>query len=67
MSWGGTETRISTASYDSHFRIPGVTFTAAAGDSGKEVEHPAISPYVTAVGGTSLVVDEAGDRISETA
>lgn len=67
MSWGGTESRGSTASYDSHFRVPGVTFTAAAGDSGAEVEHPAISPYVTAVGGTSLVVDAAGNRISEDA
>ncbi len=67
MSWGGTEQSGSTGRYDSHFRVPGVTFTAAAGDSGREVEHPAVSPYVTAVGGTTLHIDGLGNRLSETA
>ncbi len=45
------ETRDDAAYYDH----PGVAMTAAAGDSGYGVSYPAASPYVTAVGGTSLV------------
>jgi subtilase family serine protease len=40
---------------DYHFRDrPGIAFTFAAGDSGYRPAWPATSPYVTAVGGTSL-------------
>ncbi|MFE9448040.1 peptidase S8 [Streptomyces sp. NPDC006739] len=52
-SWGGAED-ITVTSLDSHFRHPGVAFTASSGDSGYGVSWPASSPYVTAVGGTSL-------------
>ena len=38
-----------------YYDHPGVVVTAASGDSGYEVRYPAASPYVTAVGGTSLV------------
>ena len=38
-----------------YYDHPGVVMTAASGDSGYWVEYPAASPYVTAVGGTSLV------------
>jgi hypothetical protein len=38
-----------------YYDHPGVVLTAASGDSGYEVKYPAASPYVTAVGGTSLV------------
>jgi subtilase family serine protease len=65
-SWGGGEFS-GEASYDSHFDRPGVTFTVSSGDSGYGVEYPAASPYVVAVGGTSLRVDASGNRVSETA
>jgi subtilase family serine protease len=52
-SWGGSEDSTITAS-DSHFNHPGVAITASSGDSGYGVLWPASSPYVTAVGGTSL-------------
>ena len=51
-SYGGSEvgTRPSAADYDQPF----VAITASSGDSGYGVEFPASSPYVTAVGGTTL-------------
>ncbi len=51
-SYGGSEvgTRPSAADYDHPF----VAITASSGDSGYGVEFPASSPYVTAVGGTTL-------------
>ncbi|AEW97774.1 MULTISPECIES: S53 family peptidase [Streptomycetaceae] len=52
-SWGGAEDTTITAA-DSHFNHPGVAVTASSGDSGYGVSWPASSPYVTAVGGTSL-------------
>src|SRR5207247_1098068 len=60
MSWGGSEFS-SEASYDSHFNVTGVTFTAASGDSGNGVIYPAASPYVVAVGGTTLPLDSSGN------
>jgi subtilase family serine protease len=51
---------------DSHFQHAGVVFVAAAGDAGT-VTYPAASPYVLAVGGTSLALDGPGNRLSETA
>jgi len=49
-------------------RLPGgVTFVAAAGDSGAPGGWPAMSPNVVAVGGTKLTVDAAGNYISEVA
>ncbi|WP_436850085.1 S53 family peptidase [Streptomyces monashensis] len=52
-SWGGSEDN-TIASLDPHFNHPGVAITASSGDSGYGVSWPASSPYVTAVGGTSL-------------
>lgn len=66
MSWGASEFSGET-SYDSHFNKPGVTFFAASGDNGAGVIWPAASPYVVAVGGTTLSLDSAGNKISETA
>jgi len=66
MSWGGSEFS-SESSYDSHFMVTGVTFTASAGDSGNGGEYPAASPYVVSVRGTTLQVDTAGNYITETA
>jgi subtilase family serine protease len=68
-SWGGGEWHFETK-YDSHFNKPGVPITVSSGDSGYGVAYPAASPYVTAVGGTTLNLRnrESGDytRASET-
>jgi subtilase family serine protease len=66
MSWGGPEFS-GMSIYDSHFNRPNVTFTASSGDNGAGVEWPAASPYVVAVGGTSLYLDSNGNRSSEVA
>jgi subtilase family serine protease len=52
-SYGGTEDSSELAD-DANFNHPGIAITAAAGDSGYGPEWPAASPYVTAVGGTTL-------------
>ena len=60
---------LSQQTFDSYFTTPGVTFLAAAGDSGifgnggfqPTADYPAASPNVVAVGGTSIVIDSAGD------
>ena len=51
-SWASNEFR-GEASDDAYFRH-NIPITASAGDSGYGVAWPAASPYVTAVGGTSL-------------
>lgn len=52
MSWGGTEFPEETAS-DPIFTTHGVVYLAATGDD-PGVIYPSASPYVVAVGGTSL-------------
>ncbi len=52
-SYGASEFSGET-SYDTYYSHGGVAVTASAGDSGYGVEYPAASPYVVAVGGTSL-------------
>lgn len=52
--------------YDSHFNYPGIAFTFSSGDSGYGAQYPASSPYVTAVGGTTLNVS-ANTYVSESA
>jgi subtilase family serine protease len=53
-SYGSSESS-NDKSYDaSYFNHPGIAITASSGDNGYGVEYPAASPYVTAVGGTSL-------------
>ncbi len=52
-SWGGSEFN-TEGNYDVHFRHLGVAITVASGDSGYGTAYPAVSPYVTAVGGTTL-------------
>jgi subtilase family serine protease len=67
MSWGGGEGSYQT-NFDAIFSAsPTVAFTASSGDSGFGVSYPASSPYVIAVGGTTLSVDANGKRLSETA
>jgi len=66
MSWGGSEFSTEN-SYDSHFMVSGVTFTASSGDSGNGAEYPAASPYVISVGGTTLNIDGSGNYLGESA
>ena len=58
MSWSGGEDP-SELGFDSFFNHPGVTFMASTGDGGHGVGYPAASPYVVAVGGTTLVLSTA--------
>jgi len=52
-SWGSGEFS-DEMSIDIHFDHPGLAMTFSSGDSGYVMSYPAASPYVTAVGGTSL-------------
>ncbi|MBV9579990.1 MAG: hypothetical protein JO057_15480 [Chloroflexi bacterium] len=52
-SYGGSEWS-GELRLDPTYNHRGVAITASAGDSGYGTEYPAASPYVTAVGGTSL-------------
>lgn len=65
-SWVVDEFRGETA-LDWHFNRSGIAITAASGDTGYGVKWPAASPYVTAVGGTTLDLDSSNARVSETA
>lgn len=65
-SYGGSEFSGETA-FDSHFNKPGVSFVFSSGDGGYGVEYPAASPYVTAVGGTSLFLNADGSYDQELA
>jgi subtilase family serine protease len=53
-SYGGGEYFGETADASSYYDHPGLPLTVSSGDSGYGIEFPAASPYVTAVGGTSL-------------
>ncbi|MFZ6733986.1 putative Ig domain-containing protein [Undibacterium sp. Ji42W] len=53
MSFGSTEGSW-TAGVESTFSPTKMTYLAASGDNGPDVEWPAVSPNVVAVGGTSL-------------
>jgi subtilase family serine protease len=64
-SWGANEFSFETL-YDGFFDH-GIAITASSGDSGFGVSWPASSPYVTAVGGTSLVSSSTTRGWSETA
>ena len=65
-SYGSVEFSGQTA-YDSHFNRPGVAFTFSSGDSGYGAQYPASSRYVTAVGGTTLLMNSDKTYNSETA
>ena len=58
---------MTSATYDSVFNVPGVTFVASTGDYGAaDPEYPAFSPNVVSVGGTSLTVNGDNSYNSET-
>ncbi len=52
-SYGGPESP-DESTYDGHYHRAGVTMTVSSGDSGYGASYPAASPYVVAVGGTTL-------------
>jgi len=60
-SYGGAEVADETF-VDRDYDHPGIAVTASSGDLGWGVEYPAASPYVSAVGGTSLTRDSATAR-----
>ena len=60
MSWGYGGGFSGEQAYDFHFQVPGVTFFSSTGDSGCLTNYPAESPYVVAVGGTTLTLRNAG-------
>jgi subtilase family serine protease len=62
-SYGGGDA--SDATYGAYYNHPGVAITVSSGDNGYGPEYPASSHYVTAVGGTHLVMS-GGVRSSET-
>jgi subtilase family serine protease len=64
MSWGGSEFS-SESSNDGVFSNSSVLFFAASGDSGGRTIYPSASPYVVAVGGTSVTTNAAGGFVSE--
>ena len=66
MSWGSNEFS-SDETYDSHFNVSGVSFFASSGDNGAGVSWPAVSPYVVAVGGTTLYYNIFGCLYAERA
>jgi subtilase family serine protease len=55
----------SEMGYDSHFNYKGLPITFSSGDAGYGTSYPAASPYVIAVGGTTLNI--SGNSTSETA
>lgn len=60
-SYGGLESS-GEAAYDSHYHKAGVNMVVSSGDSGYGADYPAASPYVVAVGGTTLKM--SGSRVS---
>jgi subtilase family serine protease len=61
MSFGANEGNW-TASVDSVFTAPGMSYLAATGDSGAAVSWPSVSSNVVAVGGTTLSYTGTGAR-----
>ena len=57
MSFGSAEAAWAPST-DSYFKGAGMTYVAAAGDSGTQVLWPAVSPNVVAVGGTSIAAPQ---------
>lgn len=68
MGWGSAESE-EQLEVDDLFNVPGVAFIASAGDfitmSYHGAMYPSSSPYVLAVGGTSLILNNRGYRFQE--
>ncbi len=66
-SYGSSNEFMGETSYDSHYNHPGVAMTVSSGDSGFGTSYPAVSPFVTAVGGTTLYLNSNGSYKQEIA
>jgi hypothetical protein len=66
MSFGMQENP-DELNHDYLFNRTGIAFTAATGDCGFGVSYPAASPYVAAVGGTTLLPSSSPRGYAETA
>lgn len=62
---GSGEDPVDLTTDEEYYNHPGVVLTASSGDSAYGVTYPAASPYVTAVGGTSLTKDGSARGWSE--
>jgi N-acetylneuraminic acid mutarotase len=62
---GSGEDPSEVTALDPYYNHPGVAVVASSGDSAYGVAYPAASPYVTSVGGTSLVPDSSARGWSE--
>ncbi|WP_262285792.1 carboxypeptidase regulatory-like domain-containing protein [Micromonospora sp. MA102] len=61
-SYGGPEHADVNSTYGKYYQHPGVAIVASSGDYGYGMSFPASSPYVTAVGGTTLARDDTTGR-----
>ena len=66
-SYGGNESSTDKTYDTTYYDHPGIAITASSGDSGYGAQYPAASPYVTAVGGTSLSTSSNSRGWTETA
>ena len=66
-SYGGPEYAQESAAGAAYYSHPGVLVTASTGDSGYGTEFPATSPFVLAVGGTTLVPSTSSRGWAESA
>lgn len=62
-SWGGSEFSAEIHD-DSNFKTAGAVYLASTGDSAFALEYPAVSPYVVAVGGTSIKYSSSTGKFS---
>jgi subtilase family serine protease len=63
-SWGGNESA-SELTADSNWSPSHVPILFSAGDTGAETEYPCTSPYVTCIGGTTLLTTPTSFRTLE--
>jgi len=63
MDWGGSENPGET-SHDWRFTTPGVVYISSSGDS-PGTQYPSVSPYVVAVGGSTIRRDSSGNLIGQ--
>ena len=67
MSYGGDDSSSDGADDAAYYNHPGTALVASSGDNGYGVSYPASSPYVTAVGGTTLTAASNARGWTETA
>ncbi len=65
-SWSASEVSSDISNDSTYFNHPGIAITASAGDQGYTNGYPADSPFVTAVGGTSLTTSASSRGWAET-